>query len=388
MSTSKTVNQFLDLVKRALNNNREHFTCEDVDWDMMVTLANSHGVLGLIGSVIESCDNVPGDAYNKFFRAYKRNIYRDAKRGILIDLLLGDFESDGVECMPLKGYVLKDMYPSVEMRDMCDVDILIHTKDFEKADNIMKLNGFKFEKESPHEYIYTSNDKITIELHKSLVPSYNHMLYNYYGDGWRFAVCKEGYDHLYEMSREGFYVYQIAHTAKHYLNGGIGVRHVADIYILQKNSGGYDHEYINKQLSEIGIEKFHQIISRLCMVWFGNEEHDDETRSMEKYILEGALFGTAERSESSGIARSSDIYAAAVIKRYISYIFPKRIGLINRYPILKEKPRLYPFIVVYRWFDVLLHRRSRISELKNVPDKDAAHEFLEHCNAMGISNKL
>ena len=134
----------------------------------MVTLANSHGVLGLIGSVIESCDNVPGDAYNKFFRAYKRNIYRDAKRGILIDLLLGDFESDGVDCMPLKGYVLKDMYPSVEMRDMCDVDILIHTKDFEKADNIMKLNGFKFEKESPHEYIYTSNDKITIELHKSL----------------------------------------------------------------------------------------------------------------------------------------------------------------------------------------------------------------------------
>ena len=95
------------------------------------------------------------------------------------------------------------------------------------------------------------------------------------------------------MSREDFYVYQIAHTAKHYLNGGIGVRHVADIYILQKNSGGYDHEYINKQLSEIGIEKFHQIISRLCMIWFGNEEHDDETRSMEKYILEGALFGTA-----------------------------------------------------------------------------------------------
>ena len=124
------------------------------------------------------------------------------------------------------------------------------------------------------------------------------------------------------------------------------------------------------------------------MVWFGNEEHDDETRSMEKYILEGALFGTAERSESSGIARSSDIYAAAVIKRYISYIFPKRIGLLNRYPILKEKPRLYPFIVVYRWFDVLLHRRNRITELKNVPDKDAAHEFLEHCKTMGISNKL
>ncbi len=258
MSTSKTVNQFLDLVKRALNNNREHFTCEDVEWDMMVTLANSHGVLGLIGSVIELCDNVPGDAYNKFFRAYKRNIYRDAKRGILIDLLLGDFENDGVDCMPLKGYVLKDMYPSVEMRDMCDVDILIHTKDFEKADNIMKLNGFKFEKESPHEYIYTSSDQITIELHKSLVPSYNRMLYNYYGDGWRFAVCKEGYNHLYEMSREDFYVYQIAHTAKHYLNGGIGVRHVADIYILQKNSGGYDHEYINKQLSEIRIEKFHR----------------------------------------------------------------------------------------------------------------------------------
>lgn len=78
----------------------------------------------------------------------------------------------------------------------------------------------------------------------------------------------------------------------------------------------------------------------------------------------------------------------AVIKRYISYIFPKRIGLINRYPILKEKPGLYLFIVIYRCFDVMFNRRERISELKNVPDKDAAHEFLEHCNAMGISNKL
>ena len=388
MSINRTAEFLIELVKQALNGSKDRIVCKNVDWDALIEMAQNHGVYGLVGFIIDLCDGVPDEIYHSFENACNMNIYRDVKREILINTLLNSFESNGVDCMPLKGYILKNMYPFVEMRDMCDVDILIHTKDFEEADKLMSTNGFQFKQESPHEYIYTSIDNITIELHKCLVPPYNHTLYSYYGDGWKLAKKKVGYSHLYEMKPEDFYVYEIAHTAKHYLNGGIGIRQIADIYILASHQSEYDIDYIEEQLKELGLEKFQNILLRICNVWFCDGEYDDETIHMANYIINGTLFGNAERAASSEMVRSSNIYIVAVMKRSIRYIFPKRKWLLSRYPILKEKPGLYPFILVYRWFDVLLHRRGRISELKNVPDKETANEFYDHCKAMGISKKL
>lgn len=53
------------------------------------------------------------------------------------------------------------------MRNMCDVDILIHQEEIDKIAPIMEKNGFSFEKDSPHEFIFVSG-VVTVELHKSL----------------------------------------------------------------------------------------------------------------------------------------------------------------------------------------------------------------------------
>ena len=388
MSINKTAEQLIELVKNALNGDKNKIDCSEIDWETLISMAVDQGVYGLVGFVIDLCDGVPEEIYFNFDNALKMNICRDVKRDILINALLESFESNGVDCMPLKGYILKNMYPSTEMRDMCDVDILIHTKDFEKANKLMQNNGFKFEVESLHEYKFSSNDKITVELHKSLVPPYNHILHSYYKDGWKFAVRQEGYKHIYGMKPEDFYIYELAHIAKHYLNGGIGIRHIADIYVLIKNSIGYDIDYIKEQLNKLQLEKFYNIITNLSKIWFGNGEYDNETKQMAQYIINGSLFGTEDRARSSYITRTSGTFGIAVIKRYFSYIFPKRIRMINRYPILRTKPILYPFIIVYRWFDVLINRREKFHGISYIADKDAAHDFEEHCKTMGISNKL
>lgn len=389
MSINKTSKQLLCIVKRTLNENKNKFTC-DVDWEDLFIMAEKHGISGLIGYIIDLCENVPYDIQNKFNIAYNINIVRNAKRDILVNSVLCSFEKESIDYMPLKGYILQNMYPSAEMRDMCDVDILIRTEDFEIIDKLMNLNGFNLEKESTHEYIYTSIDKITIELHKSIVPAYNRVLYAYYGDGWKFAIKQDEFKHFYAMKIEDFYVYEVAHAAKHYLNGGIGIRHVIDLYILIKNSRKFEYntEYIAEQLKRLGIEKFHRILSNLCMVWFEDSCYDNDTLQMAEYVINGALFGNDKMAVSANMVRTSGIYTMALIKRIIRDIFPKRIGLINRYPILKVKPQYYPIIVIYRWFDILLHRRGKIDELKKMPDKETVYEFKEHCKKMGVSDKL
>ena len=329
MSISETAMLLIELVKAVINSNKDKIVCKHADYKALLEMAKRQGVCGIIGSIIDMCDDVPDEIKRGFVRAYKMNICRDAKRDILVTALLKLFENNGVDCMPLKGYILKNMYPAVEMRDMCDVDILIHTKDYEKAKELMTEIGFIFEKETEHEYIFFSNDKITIELHKSIVSSANPILYNYYGDGWQFGTKKTGYEHLYEMKFEDFYVYEIAHIAKHYLNGGIGIRHIADLYILKGRLDKYDTKYIETQFEILGIKKFHKIISRLCMTWFANLEYDDETFKMAEYIINGALYGIYERSQNARILRLSDVYFIAVLKSFFSYIFPKRIGLIK-----------------------------------------------------------
>lgn len=391
---NNTINALLKIIKEVLNGSSyKPEDISDVDWDLLYDFAAFHSVTEMVAYKIAELEEAPGEIKRRFARSLDISITRDTNQEYMVSQMIDVFEKNEIECMPLKGYILKHMYPAPEMRSMCDVDVLIHSSEIEKIKEIMKKIDFEFDKESPHEYIFLAKPYVSVELHKSLVPNYNHELYSYYGDGWRVAKRKKGFNNIYEMSFEDFYIYSIVHAAKHYLNGGTGIRQVSDIYVLL-NSDKYDKidkDYVVSELKKLGLDTFNKIICNLSNVWFGEREHDEKTLQMEEYILMSGVYGTYERAKSSRVYRKSEnsSYRISRIKLYIRMIFPPRIGLINRYPIVKDKKWLYPFIVVYRWFDVLINRRKNLDHIKEkfVSDEEV-NEFAKHCEAMGLRKSL
>ena len=388
---NNTINQLLALVKSALTG-AEPKIFPDVNWKYLYELAVFHSITCLIAPVADKI-GMSKDIRDKLVQDQSFAIYREASQDIMVSKLMDDFEAAGIEHMPLKGFILKHMYPSIEMRNMCDVDILIYCEDILRVQDIITLNNFVFKTESAHEYIYTSGI-VTVELHKSLVPNYNKDLYSYYGNGWRLAKLEDGYKYRYKLSFEDFYIYNIVHTAKHYLNGGTGIRQVADIYVMRKSNrfDNADKEYIRRELQVLGLDRFADILTRLCNVWFEDAIYDEETEQMAEYIFDSGVYGTKDRADSSKIYRASEhsSYKKARLKNVFKMIIPTKKELQNRYPILNRRSKLYPIYVVYRWVDVLFNRRRNIKvNLSGVSVSDEQIDaFAKHCEQMGLRKTL
>ena len=72
--------------------------------------------------------------------------------------------------MPLKGVVIRELYPEPWMRTSCDTDILVHRKDLKKAENVL-INELEFVKqdESVYDVTLRSINGVTVELHYDLI---------------------------------------------------------------------------------------------------------------------------------------------------------------------------------------------------------------------------
>ena len=385
------IKKLLSIIKSVLNSEEFDLTGEkNIDWYKLYSFARFHGVTEMLSGAAEEFHTIPDEVKKQMRRDAELAIFREANQELGAGVILDAFEERGIDCMPLKGYIIKHMYPSVEMRGMCDVDILIHTDDMERIRPIMENNGFMMSVESRHEYVYKSNT-ITVELHKSVVPCYNRDLYEYYGDGWGFAKRKPGYNHRYEMATEDLYVYTAAHTAKHYLNGGAGIKHVADNYVM-RHKAEMNRQYIETELAKLGLNRFESILSRLAEAWFGDGGYDGETKEMAYYILNSGAWGTKERADSSRVYRETENggYTAARIKTLFRTVFPEKDTLSLRYKIVARHGWMYPLAAVYRWFDVLFNRRRNIKGniSSGFVGQKMIEEFADHCKKVGLKNTL
>ncbi len=386
-------NLIIKIVRAVISGERFDWSkVKNVDFHLLYKVALFQRVTNIVAYAVAGAEDVPADIAAKFENQMNVNIYRETTQTLEIEALLADFEKAGLDAMPLKGYITKKLYPSADMRDSCDIDILIRTEQYEKLHEIMIEHGFNYKLESTHEYIYYIEPAMVVELHKTLVPEYNHDLYEYYGNGWKYARKVEGCDYIYEMSDEDFYLYNIVHCAKHYLNSGIGLRYIIDVYLLKEYLERTDARYINEQLEKLGLTRFHSIVRKLSEVWFGEEKYDELTRVMAANILISGDSGTEEQQIHSSVYRESAncSFRVTKLRQIFRAFFQSRENLSKRYTILNKYPILYPFVTVYRWFDVLINRRSHAKEYvsKHTMNNTEINKFAKHCEEIGLRRTL
>ena len=367
---------------------------DDLNWSYIHDISCFHGISSIISYAVDILSNIPDDVKRAFINARRRGIYLDTHQEIVAQKLLNLFEENGIDCMILKGYWIKKVYPSPDMRMMGDIDILIKETEFSAAKRLLEEYGFVFETESRHELIFRREPHIKIELHKTVIPPYNHDLYAYYGSGWRFAKKSKGYKHVYELSPEDFYVYIIAHAAKHYLNAGFGIRQVADIYVL-RNSNFFDNidiAYIKNEIEKMHLTKFYNLLIELVEKWFDRKQPTSDISEMEEYILRSGIYGIDSRKGCSAIYRNSSQKSYRMAKRESIWrlFFPKLIYLRAKHPRLDKYPILYPVYVLKRIFKIIFTKRDQITQRiseKLIPDAEI-EKYAKHWESLGINKTL
>lgn len=270
--------------------------------------------------------------------------------------------------MPLKGWKLKHLYPRPDMRSMCDVDILVRQEDMKEFPAIMKESGFELEYHGMHHDEYIKNETLSIEIHRLLFEPDSDW-YEYFKSYMERTSVLDSKRQERQLPPEDFYLYLIAHMAKHFRNGGTGVRSVMDVYVYQKAYGdSLDTAYVQREFEKLGLGGFARAMEELAQSWFAGEQiRSDCHPKMADYIINGGAYGLKDRGILSSVHEAGNHKGKYLLRRF----FPNRHFMAAQYPCIEKAPVLLPLFWGVRAFRTVFFRRESFKrEMQTVYERD------------------
>lgn len=318
----------------------------------------------------------------RVIKQYEIELLKDIRRSVHIDNSLKGIEfalnGAGISYIPLKGAVLRYLYPEKYLRTCCDIDVLVNENNLDKAIKaIESTTDFKFEKRNYHDVSMLS-PYYHLELHFSILENMEN-IDKHLIRVWDNAVPV--HDNKYALTPEFQLFHIIAHMSYHMVHGGLGIRPFLDLWLL-RNKTVYDEEVVRQMCQECGILVFYEKCCDMVYAWMTGEEVPEDLALLDNYALNGGLFGNAE----SIMASKQRKY------RGISYIyhrlFMNRLLLETEYTALSTQPNLLPIFQIKRWLRLLdpKKRKQVITEISkaNAIDNGAIESFDKLLTTLGL----
>ncbi len=335
------------------------------DIEKGINLAREHNIIALFYEGIILCGFSPDMPVLKNLQSELYiSVMKDVRQKYMIKEISKRFDDDNIDYLPLKGTILKAIYPKSAMRTMGDADILIKEEQYEKISEILTTLEFSFIKETDHELVWR-HPSLLLELHKRVMTTYNKDFYKYFDTGWSFAKKIEGTNSRYEFNPEDFYIYIFVHFTKHYRISGIGIKHILDLWVYKKAYFNMNKEYIDKKLVELNLSEFHKNVMDTLDVWFNDGEANDKTALITNVIFSSGQYGSEEMAIINRVIRAS-VNSGSIektkIKNIFSVLFLSLDNMRKEYPLLTKMPFLLPFMWIVRGADVLLLRKENLKK--------------------------
>lgn len=347
----QTSDLFFRLLRAELTGVPAKLTSGEVDGETaaaLFRLSVSQDLGYMVGAALKKADAFPaGETGERFRGEMNKAVFRCVQLQQELENAGGILEKAEISCLPLKGAVLRVLYPAPQMRTSSDVDILVRRQDFDRALALFEGLGYTVTERWLHDVSLRSPAGVSLELHFSL-----------FEDGgkwermtdrvWESALPAEKAPRTqYVMSHEWFTVYHTAHMAKHFVHGGCGVRPVMDLWVMARQMP-CDPEALKVLLDEYGLADFYAGATRLAGVWFDGNPSDPLTDTMQSYLLSSGLYGRADNR--AAISRAK---AGGGIRWFAGRLFVPYGQLAKQYPGLRKHPALFPAYQVRRWFSAL-----------------------------------
>ncbi len=330
--------------------------------EIIYAFSKHNDMAHLAGYALEKFDLI--SEHDKYFNDFQREqytaVFRQENQDHELGRICNALEVCGIDFIPLKGSVLRHLYPEPWMRTSCDIDILVKKEDFPAARNCM-LDKLKYKrgKESLHDESFYSDGGVHIELHFDLLEDGRVLgASKVIEDVWNNTKCVEGKKHHLMMSDEMFYFYHIAHLAKHFEGSGIGIRPFLDLYLLSKNTSNEENR--NELLKKGGLELFEDTVRRLSQAWFSGNQLDELGKRAERFVFKCGTYG----SEENRILLAKDKEGGGTGRYVMSRVFMPYDSIKMSYPILKKHKWLTPLFQIVRWFKLLSPRAAKSAAME------------------------
>ena len=363
----------------------------DKDLEAVYEYVKISGISAITFMALENAVDVSDESSFMFewkkmrLNAMRRNLLFDKERSEITNFL----EQNRIWYLPLKGSVIKEMYPNPEMREMNDNDILIDQNGRDQAKEFMLSRGYQVkpndkgvidDKGNSDEFI--KDPFFYFELHKFLIEErYSPKQYDYFLSIKDRLIKDTDKEYGYHMSDEDFYLYMICHAHKHYSRNGMGIRFSMDEYVFLKEKGEtLDNDYINEKIREFGLEQFDADLRKVSKMAFDEDEEclEDSLTDSEKALYDSCLgagvFGNIEtRWKNEAYEMSANSTDTITKKEYIkNRLFPDENWYRIYHPFVYKHKIVKPFFTIYRLTVLAFRGRKNVKkEMDQVGEKDA-----------------
>lgn len=284
----------------------------------------------------------------------------------------------------LKGARLRRYYPEPYFRTSCDIDLLVQPKNLNQAQELLvKEYGFSMKAKGSHDISLFSKSDVHVELHYALAETERvkkaETLLN---QAWSYAKPLTENSFEYVFNQPFFYFYHVAHMAKHFENGGCGIRPFLDLWMLN-HAADFNTADCAPLLEASGLALFAKQATLLSEIWFGNAQHTKITKQIEDYILLGGVYGTVENKVAFNQQQQGGKIKYALSKIFIPYNVIK-----YHYPILQKHKWLTPIMEIRRWGKLIFcgHLKRTTKELKynSTVSENSAEEMRTMLKNIGL----
>ncbi len=365
----KTGYDMLYLCRCVMNGVRPEDTrAVETNLDKLFEMSRFHSLTAMVSVGLESV----GISDKRFAEEMAKSIRKNILLQSELTKICGFMERAGIWHMPLKGAVLKDMYPAVGLRQMSDNDVLYDGNFQNELAEFMKSEGYTAESVGKDNHdVFTKPPVLNFEMHRQLFGfASEETVRNYYENIRDRLVNEEGGEYAYRFTDEDFYIYMIAHEHKHYSIGGTGLRSLLDCVVYLRNKTKLDWDYIRRETEKLGISDFEEKSRRLAEKIFSadNEELSDSEKEMLEFFLFSGAYGTVGNAVEKKVDRyfrneEKPSESGYILKR----IFPPMDFYKARYPFFYKHRILLPAAWFHRLGRSLTvnHRRTSL-ELKEL----------------------
>lgn len=321
-----------------------------------------HALAAMTYMVLESGQN---KLEGEVFKNWKKEKDKAIRKNILLDMerekIFAFMEEREIWHMPLKGILLKEMYPVFGMRQMADNDIL-YDSNFQKELCIwMKEQGYKvISCGSGNHDVYEKKPVYNYEMHTALYGGEHNLIWvAYYKNIKEKLIADKKKSYSFHFTDEDFYIYMITHTYKHFDGGGTGIRSLLDIYIyLQQKGQQMNWNYIEGELIKLQVGAFEEKLRELSKKVFSKEQYSLTGKEEEllKYFLRSGTYGTLENHVQHRLDKFETDKKGYILKRLV----PDEQFYENYVPFVYEHRWSRPFYIIFRLIRGLFRKDKRI----------------------------
>ena len=368
------------LLSSVLNGTEPLVLPENIDLDILYAFQEEQSVANMAYVALQKLE-YSAEQLKKFQDDYKLNMLREARFELAGQQVFDALEKAEIPFIPLKGAVLKNLYPNPALRNFTDYDLYIGDK-LSEVEKVMLELGFDYDHDTENDMDFVKKPSLHFEMHHSLFTS-AYDFDGYFNEPFKKTYLKEGkkYYHLYRD--EDFLIHVLVHLYKHFTDGGCGIKQFMDVYVLTKKLE-LDMDYIHKELEKIGLNGFFETAMRLNAFLFDGEKPDDNLLEIADYVFNNGTFGNVKNSMALEYAQDNEDVKSK-FGLYKIRFFANRwqlsfSGMKKQYPILGKLPFLLPFCYFHKLFKVIFFKRGVLkSQVRDINDfSDDYSKHIDH----------